>query len=59
VRARSRLTFRPLRRLPRSTQSAARDASVASPGLVVFMAFGLVVLVLAGAAADRRRRVGQ
>jgi hypothetical protein len=39
--------------------SAARDASVASPGLVVFMAFGLVVLVLAGAAADRRRRIGQ
>ncbi|HEV2005524.1 MAG TPA: META domain-containing protein [Candidatus Limnocylindrales bacterium] len=39
--------------------SAARDAAVASPGLVLPMAFGLVVLVLAGAATDRRRRVGQ
>jgi len=39
--------------------SAVHDAAVASPGLVLPMAFGLVVLVLAGAAADRRRRVGQ
>jgi hypothetical protein len=39
--------------------NAARDAAVASPGLVLPMAFGLIVLVLAGAAADRRRCVGQ
>jgi heat shock protein HslJ len=39
--------------------STARDAAVASPGLVLPMAFGLIVLVLAGAAADRKRRVGQ
>jgi heat shock protein HslJ len=38
---------------------AARDAAVASPGLVLPMAFGIVVLVVASAAADRRRRVGQ
>ncbi len=36
--------------------SAARQA-VASPGLVVPLAFGLVVLVFAGAALDRRRRI--
>jgi hypothetical protein len=35
--------------------SAARDAA-ASPGLVLAMAIGLVVLVLAGTAMDRRRR---
>jgi hypothetical protein len=35
--------------------AAARDAAVASPGLVLLLAFGLIVLVLAGAAADRRR----
>lgn len=38
---------------------AARDAAVASPGLVLPMAFGLILLVLAGAAVDRRRRVAQ
>ncbi len=36
--------------------SSAQEA-VASPGLVLPLAFGLVVLVLAGAAMDRRRRI--
>jgi heat shock protein HslJ len=39
--------------------SATRDAAVASPGLVLPMAFGIMGLVLAGVAVDRRRRVGQ
>jgi heat shock protein HslJ len=39
--------------------TAARDAAVASPGLVLAMAFGIIGLVLAGVAADRRRRVAQ
>jgi hypothetical protein len=39
--------------------TAALDAAVASPGLVLLLAFGLIVLVVAGAATDRRRRVAQ
>jgi hypothetical protein len=39
--------------------TAAGAAAVASPVLVLSMAIGLVVLVLGGAAAGRRRRLGQ
>jgi len=39
--------------------SAARDAAVASPGLVLLLALALLAIVLAGTAVDRRQRTSR